>query len=287
MRHLALAAVLAAALSFTGCFQQIAISTVGGLVDDGFSAFTEETDLVFAEQALPGNLKLLEVMLKSDPENTRLLRLASEGYSSYALAFLEDSDPERAKEFYQRGRSYALRILRQDAGLAKALEGSVDELAAVLAQRGRADVPAVFWTAFGWGAHISLSLNDPDALAGLPKTEVMMQFVSRTDSMFHFAGADVFLGMLYGSRPKMFGGDPPRSRAYFERALRLNQGKFLMTYIYFARSYAVLNQDQPLFDQCLAAVDSASLDILPAQRLANAVAKRKGQTLRAKAEELF
>jgi hypothetical protein len=49
----------------------------------------------------------------------------------------------------------------------------------------------------------------------------------------------------------------------------------------------VLNQDQPLFDQCLATVDSASLDILPAQRLANAVAKKKGQILRAKAEELF
>jgi hypothetical protein len=60
-----------------------------------------------------------------------------------------------------------------------------------------------------------------------------------------------------------------------------------MTYVYFARSYAVLNQDQPLFDQCLAAVDSTSLDILPEQRLANAVAKKKGRMLRAKAEELF
>jgi hypothetical protein len=287
MRHLSIAAALAAALTFTGCIQQIAVSTVGGMVDDGFSAFTEESDLAFAEQALPGNLKLLEVMLKNDPENTRLLRLASEGYSSYALAFLEDSDPERAKEFYLRGRAYALRILRQDADMAKALDGSADELAAVLARRGRSDVPAVFWTAFGWGAHISLSLNDPNALAGLPKAEAMMLFVSRTDSTFYFAGADVFLGMLYGSRPKMFGGDPVRSRAHFERALRLNQGKFLMTYVYFARSYAVLNQDQPLFDQCLATVDSVSLEILPAQRLANAVAKKKGQMLRAKAEELF
>jgi len=280
--------VCAAAVMFSGCIQQIAVSTVGGLVDDGFSAFTEESDLAFAEQALPGNLKLLEVMLKSDPENTRLLRLASEGYSSYALAFLEDTDPDRAREFYLRGRGYGLRMLQQqDAELAKALDGNAEDLAALLAKRGRLEVPAVFWTAFGWGAHIALSLNDPNALAGLSRAEVMMQFVAKTDSTFYFGGADLFLGMLYGSRPKMLGGDPARSRGHFERALRINQGKFLMTYVYYARSYAVLNQDQPLFEQCLATVDSASLEILPSQRLANTVAKKKAQLLRAKMEELF
>jgi hypothetical protein len=178
-------------------------------------------------------------------------------------------------------------MLKQDAALAKAVDGSAEDLAAVLAKRGRSDVPAVFWTAFGWGAHIALSLNDPNALAGLSKTEVMMQFVSRTDSAFYFGSADLFLGMLDGSRPKMLGGDPARSRNHFERALRLNGGKFLMTYVYFARSYAVQTQDQPLFEQCLATVDSASLEILPEQRLANAVAKKKAQLLRAKAEELF
>lgn len=287
MRTVILITALAAALSFTGCVQQIAVSTVGGLVDDGFSAFTEESDLAFAEQALPGNLKLLDVMLKSDPDNQRLLRLASMGYSSYALAFLEDTDPERASAFYLRGREYGMRLLQQDAELARALEGSAESLAGVLAKRGRDDVPAVFWTAFGWGAHIQLAVSDPNALAGLPKAEIMMQFVARTDSSFYFGGADLFLGTLYGSRPKMFGGDPDRSRAHFERALRLNEGKFLMTYVYYARSYAVLYQDQPRFEQCLAAVDSASLEILPAQRLANAVAKKKAQLLRSQAADLF
>jgi hypothetical protein len=34
-------------------------------------------------------------------------------------------------------------------------------------------------------------------------------------------------------------------------------------------------------------VDSASLEILPAQRLANAVAKKKAQLLRSQAADLF
>ena len=71
--------------------QTIAVSTVGNIVNDGFSAITADSDVEFAGQALPGNIKLLEVMLKSDPENKILLTLCSQGYSSYALGYLEDS----------------------------------------------------------------------------------------------------------------------------------------------------------------------------------------------------
>ena len=69
-------------VSTGGCVQSIAVSTMGGLVDEGFLAFTEEDDLAFAESALPANIKLLDVLLKNQPDNVRLLRLASEGYNS-------------------------------------------------------------------------------------------------------------------------------------------------------------------------------------------------------------
>ncbi len=272
---------------FSGCIQTIAVSTVGGIVDEGFSAFTEEDDLEFAEKALPGNLKLLDVMLKNEPENTRLLRLASEGYASYALGFLEDSEPARARAFYLRARDYGLRILRQDGELGTAVDGTADDLRAVLAKRNAADVPPVFWTAFGWGSYIYLSLTDPDALADLSKAEVMMDFVARTDSAFYHAGADLFLGTLDGSRPAILGGNPERSRAHFERALRINGGKFLMTYVYYARSYAVQTQNQGLFEGLLRKVDSTSIDVMPEARLANAIAKKKAKLLLARSSDLF
>ncbi len=275
------------ALVFAGCIQTIATGTVANIANDGFSAFTEEGDLDFAERALPGNLKLLEVMLKNDPDNAKLLRLLSEGYDSYALAFLEDRDPDRARTFYLRGRDYGMRLMRQDPELSRALDGTPDELASVLATRGPDDVPAVFWTAFGLGGSIYLSLSDPDALAELPKAEAMMHFVARVDSTFYFGGADLFLGTLDGSRPKILGGDPESSQAHFERALRINGGKFLMTYVYYARSYAVQTQNQGLFEGLLGKVDSASVDILPDYRLANTVAKKKAELLRARESEIF
>lgn len=274
-------------LVFSGCIQQIAVSTVGSIVDDGFDALTEEQDLEFAAQALPANLKLLEVMLKNEPDDERLLRLLAEGYNSYALGFVEDTDPDRAKIFYQRATDYAMRLVRQDAKMAKAFDGSVDDLKAELSKRGKDDVPGIFWAAFGMGSYLNLALNNPDAIAALPKAETMMKFVARVDSSFYYGGADVFLGMLAGSRPRMFGGDTAESRRHFERALRVNEGKFLMTYVYYARSYAVQTLDEALYEDLLTKVEQASLDILPKFRLANAIAKKKAQLWIARKADYF
>jgi tetratricopeptide (TPR) repeat protein len=287
MRTFMIALAVGCTLPLCGCVRTIAVSTVGGIVDDGFGAFTEESDLAFAEQALPANLKLLEVMLRSDPTNARLLRLASEGYSSYALAYLEDTDRARAQEFYRRGKDFALRILHEDADFARALGGTVDDLKGVLERKGRSDVPAVFWAAFGWGSSIYLNLTSPDAIADLPRTEALMEFVAREDSGYYFGGADVFLGTLYGSKPQMLGGNPVKARAHFERALRINHGDFLMTYVYYARSVAVQTLDETLFDELLAKVKQASPDILPRARLANQVAKRKAESLMNRKQEIF
>ena len=284
MRYILLCAFL---LAFSGCIQGIAVSTVGGIVDDGFTAITGESDLDFAEKALPGNIKLLEVMLKSDPENVRMLVLTSQGYSSYALAYLEDSLQDRARDFYARGRDYGLRILRQDDDVAKALDGTVDDLRSVLERKGKDLVPGAFWAAFGWGSFIQLSLDNPDAIGDLPRAEALMEFVTRHDSAYYYGGAHVFLGTLYGSRPKMLGGNIDLARRHFESALRINGGKFLMTYVYQAKSVAVQTLDEELFDSCLRKVQEASIEILPEFRLANAIAKRKAQLLLSRRADLF
>lgn len=280
-------AVLVPLLFFTGCIQTIAVRSVGGIVDDGYSALTEESDLQFAEQALPGNIKLLEVMLKNDPENERLLRLCAEGYASYALGFVEDVDVERARMFYARAQEYGMRILRQDSELKKALDGSADDLRMALSRKSSSIVPAVFWTAFAMGSYLNITLTNPDAIATIPKIEAMMKFVAAKDSAFYYGGAHLFLGTLYGSRSRFLGGDPAKAKEHFETALRLNQGKFLMTHLYYARSYAVQTLDEGLFQELLNAVESTSLDVLPEFRLGNAIAKKKAKLLLARKEELF
>ena len=82
----------------TGCsVQRMAIRSLGGVLDNSMEALYEEKDLELAEQAIASDLKLLEGLIKSDPGNGRLLLLAAQGFASYALGFVEDESPERAR----------------------------------------------------------------------------------------------------------------------------------------------------------------------------------------------
>ena len=51
MRTAMALAVAGSLLMFSGCVQTIAVSTVGGIVDDGFGAFTEESDAIVIDGA--------------------------------------------------------------------------------------------------------------------------------------------------------------------------------------------------------------------------------------------
>ena len=275
------------ALLLAGCVQTIAIRSMSGILGEGMEAFYEEPDLQLAREALGSNLKLLEALIRSDPENEELLLMASEGFSAYALAFVEDDSAERAAQLYRRARDYALRILQSDDEFAQGLQGDVASFKLSLSALEKDDVPAVFWAAFGWGSAINLSRTDPEAIADLPRVNAMMEFVAREDRAYYFGGALVYLGTMNAVTPVMLGGDPQRAKAYFDEALALTQGKFLMTHVYYARYYAMQTLDQELFNRLLDTVDQTPLDVLPEGRLPNAVAKEKARWLRAQGAEYF
>jgi tetratricopeptide (TPR) repeat protein len=260
---------------------------MGGIMDYGFEAFNEESDLQLAQEALGSNLKLLEALIKADPENERLLLLAAQGYNAYALAFAEDESVERARVFYLRGREYALRVLAQRRSFKGAPDADLPSFSSALESLAPSDVPAVFWAAFGWGSYINMTRSNVQALADLPKAIAMMEFVLKHDPAYYYGGAHLFLGSIHGSVPVVLGGKPERARKHFEECLAMGGGKFLLAYVYYAKTYAVQVQEQELFDELLKKVEESSLDVLPEARLPNAVAKRKAGLLREQTSELF
>lgn len=275
------------AILLAGCVQTMAIRTMGGIMDYGLEAFNEEGDLQLAGSALGSNLKLVEALIKGDPDNEKLLLMAAQGFNAYALAFAEDDSAERARVFYLRGRDYAMRVLTRNQRIKEALDNDVASLQAALKTLTKDDVPAVFWTAFGWGSYINISRSDIGAVADLPKVLSMMEFVRDNDPQYYYGGPYLILGSIEGSVPRVLGGKPEKAKEYFERALAVNGGKFLLTYVYYAKTYAVQEQNQELFESLLTKVDEASLDILPAARLPNAVAKKKARILRSHINDLF
>ncbi len=280
-------ALLLLAFGAQGCIQTIAIRSMGGIMDNGFKAFNEESDIQLAHEALGSNLKLLEALIKSDPGNKQFLLFASQGYNAYALAFCEDDSVERARVFYLRGKEYGLQVLQQNDAFRLALDKDDAAFRESLRSLTKDDVPALFWTAFSWGSYINITRTDVAALADLAKVRAMIERVAELDPSYYYGGAYLFLGTIEGTTPKGLGGNPERSREYFEKSLAINGGKFLMTQLYEARAYAVQIQDRTLFESLLNQVLDADIDVLPEARLANAVAKEKARRLLAQADDLF
>ncbi len=272
----------------SGCsLQKIALKATTGLFAYGIEALYAEPDMQIAEIAIASNLKLIEGFHRADPKNKDILLILTQGYASYGLAFLEDSDPKRAGRLYLRSREFGFQLLART----KAFKGGVPkkeaDFKARLAKLRKKDVPALFWTAFAWSGWINLNRDKPRAVFDLNLVKAMMNRVLELDEGYFFGSAHLFWGSTMGSIPKLLGGDPAKAKEHFERARSLSDGKFLINDVYYAQYYAATTLNEELFDQLIERVLKAPPDILPGYELMTSVAKQKARRLKAERDEIF
>ena len=134
---------------------------------------------------------------------------------------------------------------------------------------------------------INLQPDNPALLIHLPKVVLIMERVLALNETFYFAGPHLFFGAYYGSRPTTLGGDFEKAKYHLQRAIVINNGKFLMANLLLALYYAVPLQNQALFEQTLNDIVTAPPDLFPAQGLANAIAKKQAQFWLQHNEDLF
>ena len=294
--------VLVAALVLSGCsIKSIALSTTAEILKDGMPAFEREQDLILAEHALGSNLKIVEALLEGEPGNRDLLLVLAQGYGSYAFGFVETEgeywkyrEPRksdeaflRAKDFYRRGRDFALSALSQDEEFSRALNKGLDSLQKALADLGKEELPYLFWATYNWGSLINLSKDSPEAIADAGRVEAMMQRLIDLEGGYYYGGPHLLYGVYLGGRPPMLGGDLKKSKSHFEKALESGQRKFLLTQVLYARYFSVQTQDDALFDSLLKEVDAAPLNRFPEQSLANQIAKRRASIYKDQRRKLF
>jgi hypothetical protein len=92
---------------------------------------------------------------------------------------------------------------------------------------------------------------------------------------------------MWGTKPRMLGGDPEKAKEHFERNIEITNGNFLLSYIYYAKYYAMKTFDEELFDQLLNHVNQTPADSLPGFQLMNMMAKDKAARLERMKEEWF
>lgn len=283
-------------LALSACsLKKTVVNSTALFMDDIMDGFFEEGDIVFAEAAIPANLKLLDGLIRgANYENDGLLLKGCKLYSMYAMGFMEDASADkktdkentkRASYFYEKAKDYGLMILKKNGDFKKAAEGSVDEFAAVMPAFGKDEVETLFWTAFAWGEYINLNRHNVSAIADLPKAKVMIDRVKELDGNYFYGLAHVFM-IVYYSMPKMFGGDYDKAKEAYKAAQDISGGKFILADFFMARYYAVQVQDRELFNTLIANIEAADADIIK-EKLFTQVAKKKAAVLKIKAEDLF
>jgi TRAP transporter TatT component family protein len=281
---------------------KIASDLTSGIFKEGAPIFEQEGDIDTAEVSGLAMIKTLEVFNFQNPSNKNYLNLLARSYATYAFGFFETrmveyqfSDQEkynlyveRAKGFYKKGKAYGMDLLRRkDGALVKALGKNLDEVRKRMKGYDRYDVEPVFWTAFNWGSYINMNKDDITIVADLPLVEAMMARIVQVYPGFYYGAPYLFYGVYYASRPAMLGGDPKKALENFENAAKVTEGRNLMVYALEAQFLAVQTMDRSLFDDMLSKINAGSVEALPAQRLACALAKQRAKYLQDNASHYF
>lgn len=283
--------VLLAAIIFSeGCSpRRWMVDAFTDMIQTGQPAVEREDDLHLLAQSMPAQIKLLETLLASDPENRDLLVLLARLYGGYAFAILETEQEARRLDqpsvvalglpgqkldqatarYYKRGSVYALQALEVRHPRAGLQLGRLREADPFLKSLGPSDVPALFWYGFNLGGYIQHSLDSVSAVAKAYLVEKTMQRVVELDETYYHASAHLGLLVYYGSRPPMMGGSPEKARRHWERHQQLAPETRTLGDLYLARYVLVQEQDKKAFVRRLSAIaggpDKGAEEGLPAK----------------------
>jgi hypothetical protein len=266
--------------------KKVRVGTAALLLEDVAKAAAQQADLRMIREGMPAYLMLMDGMIEAWPDNEQLLIAAAQADSSFASVFVADQDKEYTKLLYEKAKDYALRSLVA-RGFKDPLKSSFDDFQKDVQVTNKKDVPYIFWAATCWAGWIMLNLDSIEAMAELPRVELMMRRALELDEGFYYGGPHLFMGIWYASRPAIAGGDLKKAKEHFLRALDLGQGKFLMAYVYYADNYARRALDRDLFVSTLGKVLQTPADSVPELTLVNTMAQKKAKELLSKVNEYF
>jgi hypothetical protein len=259
---------------------------VNPMIDPLTLALQRQTDLDLLQDGTPSLLLILEGLITKDPDNQQLLMAATKAYGGYATILHGEGQTERAVTISSKAKEHGIRLLEKLSGLKGVGDMPLTDLVQALGEISRPGAGKLFWGAYGWAVWIQYQNGAPAAVAKLPIVEQIMLRVVELDESYYYGGAHIFLGAYYGSRPKILGGKPEESRQHFERALALNDRKFLLTQVAYAETYARTAFNQELFSALLKEVIEAPL-VDSEISSSNKLAKVKAEKLFAEIDNYF
>lgn len=255
------------------------------LSQDFADTVMQQQDPQMVADALPAYLLLMDTLVRNSPDNAGLAMADARLKASFAASFLT----EDARRKLYAGQAWALAqrsVCLQESGLCDAASRDVDGMDATVDWQDDEERNLAYAFASVWITWIQTNKEDWNAIAQLAKAERLMTLVAGQAPDIDHGNAWVYLGVMNSLVPAALGGKPEKGRDYFEKAVKVSQGRNLMAKVLYAEFYARLMFDQALHDRLLAEV----LDAPSAEnelQLSNALAKRRAQVLRESAKDYF
>ena len=269
-------------------------------LSDTAAAYAKDDDPEFVRTGAPATLKMVEMMLDTNPEHAGLLLTACSGFAQYAYAFLQveseilaPSDArgaaalrERALRMYARARGYCIRELgTRHRSLRAAMEREPSRIAPLLAGMTKADVPALFWTGATWAGELSMLDNPLLRIGELTSVRALLTRALELDESWGSGTIHEAMIAVEGL-PAIVGGSAARARAHFDRAVVLSGGQSAFAYVTLASSVAAPARDRAAYDRALRQALAVDVAKRPDLRLANLVAQKRARFLLANADRM-
>jgi len=249
------------------------------------SAILESNDPVMIEQGIPSYLLLLDALVKNNPEQTALWQAAASLNSAYAGNFIKDAG--RVKKVNNKALQYAFTALCQrDKRLCHPRDLAVDDLTVILKQLDGKSLSTLYVAGSVWASWIQANSDDWNAVADMPRVEVVMQRVLALDERYQQGAAHLYLGVLATVLTPALGGRPEVGKQHFDRAVTLSKGQNLMAKLYYAKNYARGIFDRELHDKLLQEVIAADPQA-PDLTLSNIMAQQQAKELLQSADDYF
>lgn len=302
--------LLALVVTLCACSpRKLAVREITAIAANGMTALEQDDDIDMLAQALPANIKLLEMVLASSPEDAELLTLLARSYGSYNFMLLEpkfekahfltlaletDDDIETealylkqtVSRYYQKGAAYALKALEVDHPDILVQLKKVSTIDAFMQDLGPREVAAVFWYGFNLAAWVNLNLDSVQALSQGHIAEKCMRRVIELQPDYFNGAAHLVLMAYYASRSPMMGGNLDAARRHYASLRQMNGDTFLMADLYYARYYLQRTQDRPACEIVLLEIERVAGQ-KSAYPLFNKVAGVKAHIYLGALDELF
>ena len=275
-------------LGTIGCSRaRLAVGAMVPILENSKTVALASNDIRTFNAATPSNLFLLEGLIATDPGNRDLRESTAMLYFSYAFNFDAPEDMDYASSLYLKGLGHGKAVLLKNRKFADVWDKPFDQFSGGASYLGDKDLPALVWTVANWSQFISLHLDSTEVLVDIPRVQVLLDRAIELDGSYFEGLPHMILGSLLAFRPPMMGGDPEGSKAHFDRAVAVSDGKFLLAHYFYAKFYCYRIQDVDMFETTLTMVIGQPDSVLPEYRLLNAIAIRKSAKLLEERDELF